>query len=368
MARGRGGKALKNDSIVIVCEGTETEFPYFQEMCKFTNLTWRIVPVLSERVNAEAKAARQAVMRILKDGDPSVYTGPEYYVGLAEVDQATYEQFKSEPTRWVRAAQLYKEREGYYEAWAVYDLDQGRDSAHPEARALAEQVSDLHIAFSAYSFEEWLLLHFERNPKAFSHSECKSEEDVKCGHKDCEAEWNCHGETCIGGRLRECKYISEYEKKDGAKVVAITREKLHEAYVNAVWSRSLSADEVYKCNPYTDVDKLVMRLLHDEYDIKWLKLGEEFENAGSVYKLAIDEEGLLKIQYLRGKAVGVIAADNIYWCNNEYNKIQSACSGVNINLQAGKCEAELCNKPVGAAILCITDRVGQTKREYYFEC
>ena len=367
MARGIGGKLLSDNSIVIVCEGTETEFPYFQELCKFTNLSWRIVPVPSERVNAKAKAARQSVMRTLQDGDSSEFTGPEYYVGLAEVDQATYEQFKSEPTRWVRAAQLYKEREGYYEAWAVYDLDQGRDAAHPEARALAERVNDLHIAFSAYSFEEWLLLHFERNPKEYSHSECKSEEDIKCGHKDCEAEWNCHGETCIGGRLRECKYIPEYEKKDGAKMVAITREKLHVAYVNAAWSRSLSADEAYKCNPYTDVDKLVMRLLQDEYDIKWLHSGDVFVHDDREYRIDI-VDGTVKITMQSFGKTGLISADKIFWCDGEYNMMQSACPKMNFVFPEVNSEVTLCNKPTGKAVLCINDNKSSVKREYYIEC
>ena len=349
MARGRGGKALNNNSIVIVCEGTETEFPYFQEMCKFTSLTWRIVPVPSERVDAEAKAVRQSVMRTLQDGDPSVFTGPEYYVGLAEVDQATYEKFRSEPTRWVRAAQLYKDREGYYEAWAVYDLDQGRDEAHPEAYDLAKKVDNLHIAFSAYSFEEWLLLHFERNPKAFWQSD------------------GADGEDSIGGYLREIGFIPEYAKKDGAKMVAITREKLHVAYVNAAWSRSLSSNEVYKRNPYTDVDKLVMRLLQDEYEIKWLKSGDIFEHDDRKYRIDIVDGTVQLIIQTSGKT-GLIPAAKIFWCDLEYNMLQSACPRANFVFPDANSKVELCNKPEETAVLCITDNNRTAKREYYIEC
>ena len=71
---------------------------------------------------------------------------------------------------------LFMEREKYVEGWAVYDLDNksGRTSQHhKEAREDPKKVDNLHIAFSSYSIEEWFLLHFERNPKAFENSECK---------------------------------------------------------------------------------------------------------------------------------------------------------------------------------------------------
>lgn len=365
MARTIGGRSFINDSLVIVCEGTGTEYPYFKELCKqYPN--YRVVPKPSEVLSKENKSNRISEELPLKDGVVSPYAGREYYVGIAEENETKYEMFKSEPTRWVRVAQLLQDRDKYYEAWAVYDLDKGRDVAHPIAYGMRSDT--LHIAFSAYSFEEWLLLHFERNPNAFWESECvdANERKVNCGLKGLTSDLNCHGEICLGGRLRECDYIPEYAKGDGAKLVELTMKRRHVAYVNAAWSRTLSTEEVYKRNPYSDVDKLVMRLLRDDYAIKWLKIRDEFENEGCVYQLDI-VNGALIIRYLRGNVIGVIAASHIYWCDSEYKMLLSACSGANFNFYSGKCEAELCNKPEGAAILCITDRVGQTKREYYLD-
>lgn len=365
MARLIGGRSFNNDSLVIVCEGTGTEYPYFKELCK-QYPSYRVVPKPSEVLSKENKSNRISEELLLSDGEASLYTGHEYYVGIAEDDETKYEMFKSEPTRWVRVAQLLQERDKYYEAWVVYDLDKGRDAAHPVAYEMRSDT--LHIAFSAYSFEEWFLLHFERNSKAFWESECEDANGrkVNCGCQDCESDINCHGETCIGGWLRERKYIPEYAKGDGANQVKMTMQRRHIAYVNAAWSRTLSTEEVYKRNPYSDVDKLVMRLLRDDYDIKWLKIRDEFENEGCVYQLDI-VNGVLIIRYLRGNVIGVIAACHIYWCDSEYNMLLSACSGANFNFNSGKCEAELCNKPEGAAILCITDYNGNAKREYYIK-
>lgn len=56
----------------------------------------------------------------------------------------------------------------------VLAKESGRtNKRHQEARKDAENIDNLHIAFSAYSIEEWFLLHFERNAKAFDCSECK---------------------------------------------------------------------------------------------------------------------------------------------------------------------------------------------------
>lgn len=365
MARLKGGKALNNDSIVIVCEGRETEYPYFLELCK-SHPNYRVVPALSDVVDSAAKARRNAEIRRLQDGDASVFSGREYYVGLPEVDEVTYEQFKSEPTRWVRAAQLFQERYGYYDAWAVYDFDKRRENAHPVAYSM--QTDTLHIAFSAYSFEEWLLLHFERNPKEYLESECKDANDCKvnCGDENCDSDLNCHGEICLGGRLREEHFIPKYEKNKGKDYAQITLKQFHIAYVNAAWSRSLSAEPFYKCNPYSNVDKLVMRLLNEEYDIQWLKVGDFFEINNASYMLERCDEGIKLIRVI-GESISVIGKDSVYWCDDIYEPVITACDKANFNFSDSKKGVLLFHKPDGNAILCIKNRAGVTTREYYFE-
>lgn len=364
MSRKTGHRKLSEDSIVIVCEGTETENTYFEELCSYSSISIkRVVPELSEVVDKNAKRNRQAAVRQLGESNSPGFSGPEYYVGLAEIDNATYEQFKSEPVRWVRAAQLYQERKGYYEAWAVFDMDKGREKAHIHAFSMCTKT--LHIAFSAYSIEEWFLLHFERNPKAFSFSECKdtNKKVIDCGAQTCSSVQNCSGSLCIGGRLRKQGYISDYAKQNGKDYAGLTKKRFHVACVNASWSRSLSNEPVFKRNPYSDVDKLVMRLLGINYDIEWLKIGDEFDIAGDAYRIE-NVNGIVKLIY-RGSNTTVISANQIYWCDDEYNMIASACDGLNFCFNIDKAEAVLANKLKGSAVLCIKDI--KVNRELYFD-
>lgn len=363
MARSIGGKSLRDDSLVIVCEGTETEYPYFLELCK-EHPNYRVVPTASEKVTATAKAKRSAVKRKLKKGDSSVFSGKEYYVGLSEVDDETYKRYKAEPTRWVRAAQLFQQRDGYYDAWAVYDLDKCRETAH--AVAYKMQNDRLHIAFSAYCFEEWILLHFERNTNAFTESECKKDENkVKCGDVECHSQFNCNGNICLGGRLRAQNFIPKYDKKNGKEYAQITLDRFHIACVNAAWSRSLSPDPFYMCNPYSNVDKLVMRLLDKQYDIQWLKPGDVFNVKNNSYKLEYTNN-YVKLIRIGGTSVSIIGHDNIFWCDNLYEPLSYACEQAKIFFDDDTAEVQLSNKPNNNAILCIKE-FGTVTLEYYFE-
>lgn len=362
MSRSKGGRTYSSDSIVIVCEGTETEFPYFQEFCQ-SHDGWRVVPQTSERITKDRKSKRTMKCRKLKKGDSREYQEYEYYVGLPEENEATYNTYKHEPLKWVRAAQLFKERYRYYEAWAVYDLDKYREKYHPEAYKHAAKVENLHIAFSSYSFEEWLLLHFERNKKAFSHSECKSEEDIKCGHKKCKADWNCHGEKCIWGRLREGGFLPDSQKNNGAEFANLTKERRHIAYVNAAWVRTLSSKPVYERNPYSDVDKLVMRLLNESYDIRWVKISESFKIEGEPYKIE-KEEDELKLLYIGNKSFVRLKTNQIYWCDERYKKKASIIDEDLFEFNQAKHELSLSHCPDNMAVVCIK---GKGNVEIYCE-
>jgi len=353
MSRVVGNRLLSQNSIVIVCEGTETEQAYFAELAKYFPYTCKVVPDSSEIVDKEAKRKRQTEIRkLLASGDETQAMGPEYYVGLTEISKGIYADYKAEPIRWVRAAHLFQEKMHFHEAWAVYDLDKGRDRAHPIAYSM--QTNSMHIAFSAYSIEEWFLLHFERNPHAFYESECKDANDkpVNCGISGCTSPLNCKGRKCIGGYLRQKGYIPKYDKNLGKDYAKITVQLFHKACVNAAWSRSLLPNPPYECNPYSDVDKLVMRLLRTPYTIEWKAIGETFELAGEKYHLDNREDGLFLV-YEGTSPIVIISNDRVFWCNDEYTIKQSACNGANINFSSKKKEAILHNKPDLKAILCI---------------
>ena len=372
MARvSRNNIKFDDSSIVIVCEGTETENKYLEKLVNESHFTeYKIVPNEREIVDKKAKRNRGKIIeKKLQAGDTKSFLGPEYYVGLPEVDQNTYDFYKSEPLRWVRAAQLYMERFNYAEGWAVYDLDNktgGRTEESHEKAYNHAVCNNINIALSAYSIEEWFLVHFERNPKAFQDSECthkinNKKEKIGCGSNGCTHTNNCHGQTCIGGYLREKKYIIDYDKGNGDDYVDITQKNLHRACVNAAWTRSLNPNlPPYQCNPYTDVDKLVLRLLGKDYTIRWIHTEEEFKFDSSKLRIHLDNELILECK----SATGVkVVPDTIYWCDDNYESIGLATVLKQSALCTDKNPIIIANKPAGKAILCIKS----DNQEFYFE-
>lgn len=246
-------------SLVIVCEGSETEYRYFRDIKKYVNKTAperfakvHVVPVESEIIKEHnPERPTRGNMK------PDVNERPHYWC-LYEESQQEYDRYKAQPTRYVREAFLYMQQEGYTEAWAVYDKDVHAE--HEFAYSYAQSIRNMNVALSSYSFEEWLLAHFECNDYAFEHSDCKNnKKSILCGtdlHPD-----DCHGYKCIAGRLREQNYILDYAKNDEGIFEKYTLPKLSTAIVNSAWLRHLSDAAIYKRNPYTDVDTLVLYLL-----------------------------------------------------------------------------------------------------------
>lgn len=262
------------NNIVIVCEGSETEAPYFEDLQKeietcfpdrFSNI--RVVPVNEEKVKRSPQ--RPAFKRLLH---------PEYsYWVQVELSKELYDENKAQPLRYVREAQLFMENEGYKEAWAVFDHD--NFPKRREAFAKAEEIDNLHIAFSSISFEEWILAHFERNPKAFLRSQCNDEtgQSIKCESNPTQG---CRGVECLASYLRSQGYIEDYDK-DGSGLFLSLKDRLETARINAAWLRHLDDRPVYERNPYTDVDKLVARLLEIGNEYQWVRIGESFVYNGS---------------------------------------------------------------------------------------
>lgn len=259
------------DNIVIVCEGTETEYHYLEELKsiveerlpeRFSDI--RIIPTPKELKECEQR--NHAPKRSLKGSGNSGW----YYTQEEELPE-DYVRYKQQPTRYVREAQLYLADGSYNEAWAVYDFDNFPD--HAQARALAEKDERLHIAFSSVSFEEWLLLHFELNRTAFQKAVCKKKKkDILCGtgkHAN-----DCNGTICVGGRLRSQHFLPDYDKQ-GDKLFATLEHRLEHARIGAAWTRTLNPKaDIWLQNPYTDFDCLVNRLLGYSTDYRWAACGE----------------------------------------------------------------------------------------------
>ena len=308
------GKKTKNN-IVIVCEGTETEYDYFTGLKNYLGdsgkyYTIKIVP--TKDPEGIQGGNRQRKNRKL-NGDRDTL---RYYEQVEE-SRELYDKYHKQPTRYVREAQLFLKDDIYTEAWAVFDNDDFPDLEN--AFKLASTDDKLNIAYSSISFEEWLLHHFERNAKVFDRSECKADDKSI----DCNKDKGCRGEHCIAGRLRTQGYLPYYKKnnkddkkKDREDFFTQTRSHLEQARINAAWLRHLQDGPIYERNPYTDVDRLVSRLLGLDKEYVWVRLREEFKYNGATILVEKENDEVL----IRSKNFCVIGKENMINTDLEGNE------------------------------------------------
>ena len=312
----------RQNSIVIVCEGSETENQYFIEMSKYVQEKCpdsfdRILVLPTKKERAGKNPNRQHLVKSMQNPSAALW---QYYLAK-ESSQAEYDKYRKQPTRYVREAQLLMRDEGYTEGWAVYDNDNFPD--HDFARSLAAGGQGLHIAYSSFSVEEWILCHFERNATAYQRSECESK---TCGIG---VKPDCQGRECIAGRIRKQHYISDWSKSKPKVFETYTLPRLEQALVNAAWVRSLDPNTpIPQRNPYTDVDALVLRFLGRTDDIRWIKPGETFELFGGPITVFFDYRGVV-VRYL-GQSHIVIGMNTVQYCDYNGAPVQSASTASKI--------------------------------------
>ena len=285
-------RSLHQDNIVILCEGTKTEYQYFCSIRDYLNNTnsnrfsdIKIVPVESEMVNPPGSRKK----RKLKRDNSGLNLNICYYC-LQEDSAQLYEQYKSEPTRFVRETYLFMERGRYKYGWAVYDHDDHPDRQNADVQARKWGVK---IAFSSRCFEEWLLMHFERNDTIFTTSECK---DTNGNEKRCGIGIpdSCHGEICIGGCLREKNFIPNYKKTDVSNLFTnYTLPRLEQSLVNSAWLNHLEeGTPYYDRRRYTNVGDLILFLLGKNEHIEYKEFGDFFSYRGTRLRLGRQDNSL----------------------------------------------------------------------------
>lgn len=285
---GRKPRQIPKGGIIIVCEGTDTEYNYIseavakaQELGVFPFANCKILQSIEDYKNDHPEDSKLKKL----NGDSKELR----YFSKIESSEELYEKYRKQPTRYLREAQLFINEDFFEEGWGVYDLDHHTD--HRGAVDLLKSDDRLNVAFSSYSVEEWLLTHFERNPKAFEKSECKSgsgrkAKTIECrpgsGHPE-----DCGGQECLGGYLRHKGYIPDYNKS-GKKFDPQGREidrtgyfndysidsegKLKESLlINAAWHKSQGkVDKRFETNPYSDVGDLLQRIFDDHRKYTWV--------------------------------------------------------------------------------------------------
>lgn len=251
--------------IRIICEGEKTE-PLF-----FTSLCDRLIDESYEMNHWDVKTIPQPD---IPEEKPSVSDRGWYKTKNRKTKGKEPKQKREltgqPPLNWVHLSRK-KLKEGVDEAWAVFDKDE-----HPARKAAfeeAERVVDgkiVHIAFSSRSFEYYLLLHFEYLYHAFQATECGERINGKKVYYDCMTEdakdKACHGERCINGYARLKEYWKE--SKTSQSTFPLVEKRLRVGIINANKLRTQSSltenCPIYDRNPYTDVDRLVCRLIRTQ--------------------------------------------------------------------------------------------------------
>jgi hypothetical protein len=260
-------------TILVVCEGQRSEPDYFHNLrneviTKTNNIFIKILPIPKDEqqniVNEihSFKLRKGGKKRYLKNAINNIE--PDDYV--IEIE------YKSQPTCYVRKAQLAYFEHGYAELWAVYDKDE--HPKHDEAYSLSKnlEICDkiVNIGFSSISFEEWILMHFEYCNIAFSKSQCRdSDKNIfYCGSHINESD--CKGEKCVIGRIVEKNFLS----LNSSKSFEYSKYSINvnNALLNALKSRDLATDKYffYNNNPYVSIDRLVFKLKNiEKVDLIW---------------------------------------------------------------------------------------------------
>ncbi len=209
-----------------------------QSMSKNKNIK-RSLYILTEGHTEQAYFSR--ISEILGDEDEWKYS---VTVDVREIVDGS----KTDPLNMVKEAK--KIRKSYDEVWVVFDKDRERDQQNLLAIELATK-SKINIAFSSISFEEWVLLHFEKCTTAFERSDCESRGE-QC---------TCKGAICVSTYIKLNHYPTYVKGK--AKLYDDLSDKLDIAREFAAWLRyhSLPITNYHLLNPYTDVDNLVSQLL-----------------------------------------------------------------------------------------------------------
>lgn len=198
----------------------------------------RSLYILTEGHTEQAYFSR--ISEILGDEDEWKYS---VTVDVREIVDGS----KTDPVNMVKEAK--KSQKSYDEIWVVFDKDRDRDQLNLQAIELASKAK-IKVAFSSISFEEWILLHFERNTTAFQRSDCESR-GLQC---------TCNGAICASTYIKLNHYPTYVKGK--AKLYDELSNKRDIALKYTAWLKYHHSPitNYHLLNPYTDVDNLVSQL------------------------------------------------------------------------------------------------------------
>jgi len=261
-------------NILIVCEGEGTEPNYFHQIRdkiieKKIPISITIKPSPTEDSEAEVsfQPRKKSMVRQLKNPLTEI---------ISDDDLRDY---KEQPTRYVRAAQINLTNKEYAEVWAVFDKDQ--HPGHERAFKMAQEEINgkkVNIAFSSIAFEHWILLHFEQNITGFSKSMCRIGDDqIFCGENS--HTQDCNGVDCVCGRIVHRGYLNYEGKRKKFQFSAFNNLVVTAIENSVLLSNSYlgNSTPIYQLNPYTSIYRLVFKLNNLPLDYIWKDFTEPFQ-------------------------------------------------------------------------------------------
>lgn len=297
-------KQLSN-VLLLICEGANTEPEYFKKLADisvaagvYSNI--EVYPKPKEEQTATGKANTNSG-RPLRQFSRAKGAIPDRTVDPADDDEKGFMTLSkgveiwATPIRYIKEARDRMKTGAYNEAWAIYDMD--GHPAHEKATQLAAVPLDdqtINIAFSAISFEHWVLLHFEKSGHGFEKAECKEDKKpIDCGtgrHMN-----DCGGTRCVSGRLISKGYLNSYSKSSNSGLYELISNRTLQAVENAAWlwglqQENLEKDPLWKINPITTLDVLVKKMLNIPVTFLWLQLNSALE-ANGVNLTLIESDG-----------------------------------------------------------------------------
>lgn len=194
--------------VLIVCEGTETEYNYLHHMKEEDEVKRRLA-VTVKRGNGKSRQeiAESAIQH--KEKDEARHAGRE---GLDD------------------------------EAWCVMDVERADQRRDCERALKLLHENDIEPCLSNPAFEVWLLAHFEKTSRQFAHADAAA--------------------TQLDKHWKKC-FNQKYDKAD-SRIYDRLKERMMTAIENACWVRKKHHKDtpcILDCNSATDVYVLVRRLL-----------------------------------------------------------------------------------------------------------
>jgi hypothetical protein len=247
-------------NILIVCEGEGAEPNYFNH---YRNILIDKKPDISIVIRPKPKNEEPVGPLILRKGARRRTLKQVLNEPNGDIVEPEY---RTQPTKYVREAQLSLEDGTFDEVWAVYDKD-GHPN-HKEAFDLSlNQINGkfVHLGFTSIAFEYWILLHFERNNTSFQKALCRDGRPKReyrfCGIHQYPND--CNGLKCVCGRIVGQNYL---EYKNDKKDFDLNNYVLNveTAIINAIQIRKQyigNPAPFYTLNPYTTIDRLVFKLI-----------------------------------------------------------------------------------------------------------